>query len=154
MKAIKQTELDYNLWTLITQVADIMLMARESEVKPYGITAVQTKVLGIITYHKKPVRVSELSKRLQRKPNGVTALIDRMKKDDLVYESDETESKKKRIIGITEKGKKIYEETRDIIIISKILSHLTKNQKEQLIKTLLMVRGDAIKELHAHTFYL
>jgi DNA-binding MarR family transcriptional regulator len=146
--------LNYSVWKIVTQVADILLLAREMEVKPYEITSVQAKVLGLLTNSPKPVTIASLARRLQKKHNGVAALVDRMKRNDLLYELKDIKKTRNRMIAVTDKGRSIYEETKDINIISEILSPLSDSQKEEIIKVMTEIRNNAVQQLHANDFYL
>ncbi|MFC1978726.1 MarR family winged helix-turn-helix transcriptional regulator [Chloroflexota bacterium] len=154
MKGEFSTEGDYYLWGLISQVSDLMTMARSVDIKPYGITAAQVKLLGILQYREEALSISELAVRLQRTHHGVSALVKRMIKDNLIHETDSKEPRNKRVIAITEKGKHIYEQSRRNSIIHNILSIITKRQKEQFIDQLIKIRDNAVKTLHTHSFSL
>jgi len=130
------------------------MLARESEVKQFGITAVQAKVLGILINHGRPVTIAGLSRRLQRKHNGVTALVNRMKKDGLLFTESSEEFKGQNVVGVTDRGQEIYNQVHAIPLISQIFSHFTNKQKNSIIEKLLALRSHAVKELHAYHFFI
>lgn len=154
MSKKSQDGIDYKLLLVITQVSDGLMLARESEVKQFGITAVQAKVLGMLINHGRPVTIAGLSRRLQRKHNGVTALVNRMKKDGLLYTESSEEFKGQNVVGVTDRGEEIYGQVRNIPLISAIFSHLTNKQKHGLIEKMLTLRSHAVKELHAYHFFI
>ena len=148
----KQTDNDQFIWALISQTADIMFLTRDAAVKPFGITAVQAKVLAIIHYHRGLVTVVELARRLVRRQNGVSALITRMMKEDLVYEESSSKTHGKKMVGITDKGLQVYNKINDLNTISRVLAPLTRAQRERIIRDLMIIRDSAIKELHTNNY--
>ena len=73
------------LWLLLRRVGDVLMLCQDSVFSEYNLT---TEQWGVLTSLKSrgPLRPSDLSLILERTPNSMSMLIDRMVKAGLVNE--------------------------------------------------------------------
>ena len=104
---------NFNLWALLHNTADALMVVRAKEIDKFGLTTMEHRVLLQIPIMEdttgEKVRASELSRWLFRKRSGISELLTRMEKRGLVRRVPQLGNKKSSIIVLTEKGKKLRE---------------------------------------------
>ncbi|WP_096153308.1 MULTISPECIES: MarR family winged helix-turn-helix transcriptional regulator [Bacillus] len=100
------------------------------------ITGDQFFVLQILTKEEK-VTSSQLAKLFNVKPSAITAMIDRMYKNDLVLRNRDEKDRRVVFIELSEKGKeiKIKAEKKRMEIMKKYYGRLEENELLTLIET-------------------
>ncbi len=98
-----------NLDSLILYDATVrdILRVREIELHRYGLTHVQARVFYLLLKNQEPVKISNISVMLSRKPHSTSELISRMEKNGLVKKT-KVPPGRTTIVSITEKGREIY----------------------------------------------
>ena len=137
----------YKLWVLLHQTRDVLHKVREREVDKYGITAVQSAILFIISANKGSVTPSLISNWLLREPHTISSIIGRMEKQGLVEKTRKIGANVELIITLTEKGRQIYEKTSNIESIREMLSCLPEKEREQLHSSLKKLRDKGLSQL-------
>ncbi len=132
-------EEERQLWILLSEAQRLTVAAAEKELKPLGITLVQSGVLYVLHTMKKDCISStpaEIARWLSRRPITVSALLNRMEKQGLVTQKRDI-SPKRIQVEMTEKGNQIY---REMILnrraVPTILSSLSPSQRQQMKKYL------------------
>jgi len=128
-------EEERHLWILLSEAQRLTVAAAEKELKPLGITLVQSGVLYVLHTMKKEGIAStpaEIARWLSRRPITVSALLNRMEKQGLVTQKREI-SPKRIQVEMTEKGKQVYH---NMIMarraVPSILSSLSPSQRKQM----------------------
>jgi MarR family transcriptional regulator, organic hydroperoxide resistance regulator len=100
-----------------------------------GLTADQFFILRIIE-NKGRVISSELAEEFRVKPSAITAMIDRMIKNDFVTRERDEKDRRVVYITMTDKGKEVLErsEKKRIDIIEKYMSQLEPEELESLVQ--------------------
>ena len=138
---------DYNLWILLHQTTDAALRARQKELDQYSISVIEVGVLVVIQAIGEKATPSEISRRIFREPHTVSALLNRMEKRGLVRKTQDLDRKNMVRVSITEKGRQAYDKSTRRKSISKIISSLSKEERQQLRSCLQKLRNKAFKEL-------
>ncbi len=137
---------DYELWGLVHQAAHAMERAREDELRPIGISMMHAAVLYIVKAGKEPVTPAQISRWLFREPHSVSGLLQRMEKQGLVKRAKDLERKNVIRVTLTEKGEEVYQRSREMKPIRRILSHLSPEERDSLSASLQTLRDKALEE--------
>jgi DNA-binding MarR family transcriptional regulator len=97
------------LSTLFTRIARIALLLGDFQhrcFEPYGLRFVDYSVLRVLQlvgepYQMSPTRLSEV---LVRSTGGMTQILDRLERSDLVERAHDRSDRRKVIVGLSEKG--------------------------------------------------
>ena len=91
------------LWLLLRRVGDSLALCQDSLFSKYGLT---TEQFGVLTSIKSrgPLRPSDLSHILERTPNSISMLIDRMVKAGLVRRTRDRKDRRTVTVSLTGKG--------------------------------------------------
>lgn len=147
VKTKQDTDHDYDMWVLLAQTRDVILEARENELRQYDITAWQAAVLFIIDATGGTVSPADIARWSLRKPNSVSGILDRMKKAGLIKKARDSRRKNMKAITITEKGYKVLKDSMKRESIHQIISCLTADQHQQLKAILETLRSRGFEVL-------
>ena len=91
------------IWLLLRRVGDSLALCQDSVFSKYGLT---TEQFGVLTSIKSrgPLRPSDLSHILERTPNSISMLIDRMVKAGLVRRTRDRKDRRTVTVSLTSKG--------------------------------------------------
>ena len=143
----QDTDTDYHLWVMLNQARDSLLKARANELSQYGISAVEAQAIFHLAKTGGESTPAEISRRMFREHNTVTALLDRMKKKGLVTKTKDRNKKNSWKIAITEKGKSAYLQTVKRETIHKVFSNLPTEERETLMGILKKIRDASLQQL-------
>jgi DNA-binding MarR family transcriptional regulator len=93
-------------WLLIHQCHRLLIRAENAAFVQVGLTTRKHAVLFALRNLKNPVTVTDVARWLDRNPNGISMLIDRMVKDGLVNRIKDLPDRRSARLEITPKGKK------------------------------------------------
>jgi len=142
------TREEYELWTLMTQVNDGMMKAREKELRPYGISTVQVGVMYAVKGIGRYATPSAIARWLSREPHTISAALDRMEKAGLVRRTRNDGGKKQVLVEITEKGEDIFRrQNRQRKVIHSILGCMSTAERTQLRQLLERMRRQTLQAL-------
>ena len=96
------------LWLLLRRVGDSLALCQDSVFSKHGLT---TEQFGVLTSIKSrgPLRPSDLSHILERAPNSISMLIDRMVKAGLVRRTRDRKDRRTVTVSLTGKGEAAVE---------------------------------------------
>jgi len=96
------------LWLLLRRVGDTLALCQDSVYGKYGLT---TEQFGVLTAIKSrgPLRVTDLASILERTPNSISMLIDRMVKAGLVRRTRDRKDRRVVTVSLTSKGETAVE---------------------------------------------
>lgn len=106
-------------------------------IRDHKLTDSQFSVIDVL-YSKGEMRICNLMNKVLATAGNMTVVLKNMERDGLIYRKQDSEDKRAFIVGITEKGSKLFE---DIIPghrkeIEDVYSVLSTKEKEQLISIL------------------
>jgi DNA-binding MarR family transcriptional regulator len=138
------------LWLLLHRVRDVLARCEDSIFSEYGITLEQFTVLGQVKGRGGPMRIIDLAKVLERGPNSVSTLVDRMVKAGLVRRTRDRRDRRTVDVTLTSKGEKALEQAIPAgwEFIQKILSPLSCEDKHALASTLEIIKCDLLGYLN------
>lgn len=143
----------FSLWVLIAQTKDSLLAAREREYYQYNVKNERRAVLLSIVALGGQATPIEISRFLFRKINSVTEMLNRMEKQGLI-KRQKSSGRSKTIVTLTERGKETYSQSLENTTDKRILSKLSKKQREQLRSYLLRIRDESARELGIQSWSL
>ena len=91
------------IWLLLRRVGDTLALCQDSLFSKYGLTTEQFGVLASVK-SRGPLRPSDLSHILERTPNSISMLIDRMVKAGLVRRTRDRKDRRTVTVSLTSKG--------------------------------------------------
>jgi DNA-binding MarR family transcriptional regulator len=143
----------FSLWVLIAQTKDALLAAREKEYNQYKVKNERRAVLLSIIALGGQATPVEISRFLFRRINSVTEMLNRMEQQGLI-KKQKSSGRSKVVVKVSEKGYETYNQSLKNSANKRILSRLTKKQREQLRSYLLKIRNEAASELGIQTWSL
>ncbi len=125
------------LWLLFRRVGDRLATCQDLVYGKYGLTSEQFGLLAAIK-SRGPLRPSDLAKLLERTPNSMSMLIDRMVKGGLVRRTRDRKDRRVVAVSMTEKGRTAVEPAIPAgwEFIHGVLSTLSDNEQRDLANSL------------------
>jgi DNA-binding MarR family transcriptional regulator len=146
-KYFSYSDVDHDLWMLLTRTRYAIYRSREKELIRYGVSPEQAGVLFIIQALQDRATPSEIARSIMRQPHTVSALIERMAEKGFVKKDHDLDKKNLVRVSLTEKGKKVYEYSTKRGPIHKIMEVLSDEEKAQLRDLLGKLHSKARKEI-------
>jgi DNA-binding MarR family transcriptional regulator len=132
---------------LLRRTEEAIQKARKKELRKYKITPESSAVLHIIIDLGGSARPLELSRWLFRKQHSTHGLLERMEKAGLIEKVDEPERKNGVRVVLTDQGKALFLQTKQLTGPRKIFSSLSDDQRKQLKISLSLLLREARKDL-------
>jgi DNA-binding MarR family transcriptional regulator len=138
------------LWLLLHRVRDMLFLCEDSLFGKYGLTTEQLGLLGAVKTLGGSPRPTDLAQRLERSPNSVSMLVDRMVKAGLVRRTRDRKDRRTVFVSATSKGEKAvgFALPAGWELIQKLLSPLSNKDKQALVSMLEIVKDQAVGYLH------
>jgi len=110
MKMIDSTELSHNerAWENLAITYMTLERARELELGKVGLTIPQAGVLYFLKTSKEPLTPMKLSRRMNRQPHTISALLTRMEAQGLVKTTKDLDRKNWVRVSLTKKGDEAF----------------------------------------------
>ena len=136
----------FYLWVLMAQTRDAMLRARERDNARFGISDERAGILYIIDARGGHATTVEIARDFFRKLHSITALLKRMESAGLISRHDGP-GRSRFEVRLTEEGRAVLARARLNKADERVLSVLSKREKERLACLLAKVRGKALEDL-------
>jgi DNA-binding MarR family transcriptional regulator len=141
------------LWLLLHRVRDILAQCEDSIFREYGITTEQFSVLAAVKTRggsAGSLRIIDLVDALERSPNSVSMLVDRMVKAGLVRRTRDRRDRRAVRVSLTSKGENALKPAAPAgwEFIQKILSPLSDKDKHTLANLLEIAKCEALGYLN------
>ena len=138
---IEQENVVLRLWLLLRRVGDKLVRCQDLVFSKYGLTTEQWGVLTAIK-SRGPLRPTDLADLLERTPNSMSMLIDRMVKAGLVRRTRDRKDRRVVTVSFTEKGKTAVEPAIPAgwEFIHDVVSQLSDNEQRDLASSLERVK--------------
>ena len=133
------------LWLLLRRVGDTLVLCQDSVYSKYGLTSEQFGVLASLK-SRGPLRPTDLASILERSPNSMSMLVDRMVKAGLVRRTRDRKDRRVVTVSFTNKGETAVEPaiTAAWEFIHQVLSPLSHNDQRALASTLETVKCELV----------
>jgi DNA-binding MarR family transcriptional regulator len=125
------------LWVLLPRVGDALNRCHDLVFAKYGITNEQWRVLAIIR-SRGPLRPIDIASLLERAPNSMSMLVDRMVKAGLVRRTRDRKDRRAVFVSLTNKGKEAVEPAVPAgwEFFNKVVSSLSHHEQRALVDML------------------
>jgi DNA-binding MarR family transcriptional regulator len=142
-------DMTLRLWVLLRQTGILLDRCEEKVFSDVGITSNQYYVLIAVRNLKGTTTLTNIAHWLDRKPNSITTIIDRMEKDELVKRVRVPGDRRSLQIKITDKGQLIFIEATKpaMILIKKMMSCLSDTEMQTLLQLMGKLRTSAYDEM-------
>jgi DNA-binding MarR family transcriptional regulator len=140
---VEQENVVLRLWLLLRRVGDTLMLCQDLLFSKYGLTTEQWGVLTAIKA-RGSLRPSDLAALLERTPNSMSMLIDRMVKAGLVRRTRDRKDRRVVTVSLTEKGKTAVDPAIPAgwEFIHEVLSPLSDNEQFDLADMLERVKWE------------
>jgi MarR family 2-MHQ and catechol resistance regulon transcriptional repressor len=141
--------LQLTVWMLLHQTYNSIRKCENDVFAKTGITTQQHAILMAIKYANAPASPTQIADWVDRNPNSITLIIDRMEKNGLVKRVRDFKDRRSIRIAMTEKGERCLAESTVIgwDLIKEILDILSDEEMEKLKELLEKVRLQAVRHL-------
>ena len=138
------------VWLLSHRVGDALALCEDSMLAEYGISVEQFAVLASVRSRGGSLRPTDLASILERSPNSVSMLVDRMVKAGLVKRTRDRTDRRVVNVTLTDKGKKAVEPAVPASweFIQKILSQVSGQDMRALASLLETVKCECLAYLN------
>ena len=146
----KSIELNLRLWGRLYQTYGLLKMCEDQTFEQYGLTTEQYGVLAAIAFLGGTARVTDIAQWLERSPNSITMLVERMVKVGLVKRTRSRVDRREVRVTSTSKGESAFKPANmaGFDVISRILSPILYENRETLLDLLGTVRNEILECLN------
>ena len=138
------------LWLLLHRVRDALVACEDSVFKEYGLTTEQYGLLASVKSYGGSSRPIDLALLLERSPNSVSMLVDRMVKAGLVRRLRDRGDRRVVYVILTSKGQNIVEQSSPGMweFIKDMLSPLSYEDRRTFLSLFEMINRKALEHLN------
>jgi len=138
------------LWLLLHRVRDILALCEDSIFAEYGLTTEQFAVLAAVKSRGGSLRPTDLASILERSPNSMSMLVDRMVKAGIVRRIRDRRDRRTVHVSLTTKGENALKPATPMgwEFIQKILSPISDKDKHTLANLLETVKCELLGYLN------
>lgn len=140
-------DLKYQLFVILRQAAHVVYRARENELRRLNTSVEECAVLFIAQSIGDRATPAEIARWMIRERHSTFALLNRMKKKDLITMNKDLDRKNLVRVRLTEKGKQFYDKSISMKSFDTIASSLPDEIRLQLLSYLRTLRDKAMEEL-------
>ena len=141
----EQENIVLRLWLLLRRVGDTLVRCQDSVFSEYGVTTEQWGVLTSIKA-RGPLRPTDLAYLLERSPNSISMLVDRMVKAGLVRRTRDRKDRRVITVSLTSKAEKVVVPAAIAgwEFIHEVVSPLSDNDQRDLASMLERVKCELV----------
>lgn len=138
------------VWILLHQALNLVSKCESKVYTIYGISAEQYAVLLAIKYLKSPVTPTDVAHWLDKNPNGISLIINRMSQAGIVRTTRDLRDRRSVRLVITKRGKEILNQASmgGWKLIRDILFGMNKEDLQTLTRLLEAIREKSFKYLN------
>jgi DNA-binding MarR family transcriptional regulator len=138
------------LWLLLHRVRDAFFLCEDSVFADYGLTTEQFTLLAAVKGGGGSLRPTDLASYMERSPNSVSMLVDRMVKAGLVKRTRDRKDRRVVNVTLTGKGEKAVEQAAPAgwELVQKILSPVADKDMLALASLLETVKCECLGYLN------
>jgi len=138
------------LWLLLHRVRDAFFLCEDSVFADYGLTTEQFTLLAAVKGGGGSLRPSDLASYMERSPNSVSMLVDRMVKAGLVKRTRDRKDRRVVNVTLTGKGEKAAEQAAPAgwELVQKLLSPVLDRDVHVLASLLETIKCECLGYLN------
>ena len=143
----KEENKEYDIWILLSRVYHLIATLRKLELSKFNILPVQSYILFIIKALGDDTTPSKISEYVYQQRSSISDILNRMVKQGLIKKTQNSGSKKRVIVTLTEKGERALALSKNREYLHKVMSSLAEEEKQRFESKLEILRDSAINEL-------
>jgi DNA-binding MarR family transcriptional regulator len=145
----KSENLALRLWFITHRTRDVLMNCEDKIFGEYGLTSEQYGVLAIMKLLNDPVRVTDLARGLERSPNSVSMIVDRMVKAGFLRRLRDRSDRRVVNVVMTSKGENALKPATlvGLKFIREITSPLSDEDKRTFVRLHEVVKYRALEYL-------
>jgi DNA-binding MarR family transcriptional regulator len=138
------------LWRQLYQTYTLLKRAEDEAAESFGLTTEQYAVLVTLDYFGGTMKVSDIAAWLERTPNSMSMIVDRMLKVGLITRKRDRIDRRLVHVTITAKGKAFLKPAAGAMLelILKVLSSLSADDRTSLFDLLEAIKVEIIRRLN------
>lgn len=146
----ESAELTPVLWHKLYKTWSLFKLYIDQTFKDYGLTSEQYGVLVSIAYLGEPARITDIARYLERSPNSVSMIVDRMVKAGLVRRARDRTDRRVVYVSKTSKAEATLKPAgwAGIESVQKILSPMSYEERLVLLDLLAKLRYEILRYLN------
>jgi MarR family 2-MHQ and catechol resistance regulon transcriptional repressor len=143
----EETALALRTWIALARAHNAVGARATADVARHDLTVAEFGVLEAL-YHKGPMLLSEVQRRILVSSGGITYLVDRLEKRGLAERRDCPGDRRARLVGLTGAGEELVRRIfpEHAAVIRDALAGLKREEKRQAIRLLHSLLGAAGSE--------
>ena len=136
-------------WLLIHQSHNLLSRSENAIFAKMGLTSRKHSVLLALKNLPNPVTVTDVARWLDRNPNGISMMIDRMERDGLVERVRDMPDRRAVRLVITRRGEELYKEANVLNwqLFQEVFSRIPEEDLLKLSNLLKKVRSQTLDYL-------
>jgi MarR family 2-MHQ and catechol resistance regulon transcriptional repressor len=140
----EETALALKLWIALARAHNAVGALAAADAQRHGLTVAEFGVLEAL-YHKGPMLLNEVQRRILVSSGGITYLVDRLEKRGLVERRDCPGDRRARFAALTDAGQALIASVfpRHAEMIRAALAGLGRDEKREAIRLLRVIRDAA-----------
>jgi DNA-binding MarR family transcriptional regulator len=129
-------------WLALHQAEISIVKCEEETFANLSITPQQYYILAVIKFNQGNIKLSDIANWLDRSPNSITLIVDRMEKSGLVKRKKDSIDRRTLRLSITSKGDTIYQKAIQpaFKLTDEIMSCLSSDELQTFISLIAKVR--------------
>ena len=137
----EETALALRLWIALARAHNAVSARAAADVARHGLTTAEFGVLEAL-YHKGPMLLNEVQRRILVSSGGITYLVDRLEKRGLVERRDCPGDRRARLAALTPDGEALLAAIfpQHATMIRDALAGLTEQEKEDAVRLLRKIQ--------------
>jgi DNA-binding MarR family transcriptional regulator len=146
----KSIELNLRLWRRLYETYSLLKTCEDQTFAQYGLTTEQYAVLVAVAYLGGTARVTDIAQWLERSPNSISMLVERMVKAGLVKRTRSRDDRREVRVISTSKGETALKPANvaGYDVISRILSALQYEKRDTLLNLLGTLKDEILEYLN------
>jgi DNA-binding MarR family transcriptional regulator len=138
------------LWHKLYKTWSLFKLYIDQTFKDYGLTSEQYGVLVSIAYLGEPARVTDIARYVERSPNSVSMIVDRMVKAGLVRRARDRADRRVVYVSKTSKAEATLKPAgwAGLESVQKILSPMSYEERLVLLDLLARLRYEILRHLN------
>ena len=144
------TDANLTAWVVLSQTWTAMYKVADRKLNKIGLTPEKLDVLWACQEYAPPLTPAEISRLVFRESQSIAGLLARMEKEGLITRVPKEKGHPFTEVKVTAKGKELSRPGIEVArsLIARIMSALSAEELEQLVKLIQKLRENALEELH------
>ena len=135
---------NYNLYLLLYLTQSALFDARYREIKGFGLTTMELALLTVVDGLGEKATPAEIARWMMRRRPTVSGLLDRMERNGLVERSAYRNSRKSKLVTMTDRGRKALDMANEKDVWRTIIGAMPDEDFRQLWSLLEKLKDAAL----------